>query len=62
MLPARIGVGVAAAGAGRDGYFLDELGEEFAALGVSRALLVLNRMPLRMSGHLRLTILKENFA
>ena len=41
-----------AAGAGGHGNFLNELGEEFAALGVSRALLVLNRMPLRMSGHL----------
>src|SRR5882762_5938274 len=57
----RIGVGIAAAGAGCDGDFLDELGEEFAALGVSRALLVLNRMPLRMSGHLSLSVLKRNF-
>src|SRR5882724_3584198 len=57
----RVRVGIASAGAGGNGNLFDELGKEFAALGVSSALFMLNRMPLRMSGHLRLTILKENF-
>ena len=57
----RICIRIAATRAGRDSYFLDELGEEFAAFGVRRALLVLNRMPLRMSGHLSLSILNRNF-
>ena len=33
---ARIHVGVAAAGAGRDGQFLDQAREDLAALGVER--------------------------
>ena len=49
---ARVSVRVTAAGARRDGHFLDELGKQFAALGIERAFLVLNPMPLRMSGHL----------
>ena len=48
---ARVGVGVAAADAGGDRHLADELGEELAALGVERALLVLDRVPLGMSGH-----------
>ena len=53
LAQARVSIRVPAAGARRDRNFLDELGEEFAALGVSRALLVLDAMPLRMSGHSR---------
>ena len=39
---ARIHVGIAAAGARRDRQFLDEAREDLAALGVERALLVLD--------------------
>ena len=46
-----IRVGITAPGSRRHSQFLDELGEKLAALGVGRALLVLNRMPLRMSRH-----------
>ena len=42
---ARVHVGVAAAGARRDGQFLDDAREDLAALGVSGALLVLDRVP-----------------
>src|SRR5882762_4362588 len=59
LAQARVRVGITAAGPGGDGNLFDELSEEFAALGVSGALFMLNRMPLRMSGHLSLTILKE---
>ena len=47
----RVAVGVAAAIARRDGDRPRQLGEELAALGVGGALLVLDRRPLRMSGH-----------
>jgi len=57
----RVGIRVTATRARRHGNFLDEFGEEFAALGVSCTLLVLNRVPLRMSGHLSLLILKRDF-
>ena len=46
-----IHVGIAAAGARRDRQFLDEAREDLAALGVERALLVLDRSPLGMAGH-----------
>ena len=42
---AGVGVGVAAADARRDGHLADDLGEDLAALGVERALLVLDRVP-----------------
>ena len=42
---------VAAADSGRDRNLFDERGEGFTALGVGRSLLVLDRMPLRMSRH-----------
>ena len=45
----RVGIRVAAARARRDRQFLDEFGKEFPALGIERALLMLNRMPFRMS-------------
>src|SRR5437867_3098589 len=35
-----------------DSDFFNKLREKFAALGIERTLLVLNTMPLRMSGHL----------
>ena len=47
-------VGVAAADARGDRHLADDLGEQLAALGVGRALLVLDRVPLGMSGHARL--------
>ena len=49
----RVHVGIAAAGPGRDGQFLDEAREDLAALGVGGALLVLDRVPLGMAGHVR---------
>jgi hypothetical protein len=49
LAQARVGVGVAAARAGRDLDLLDELREELAALGVERALLVFNGVPLGVS-------------
>ena len=48
---ARVHVGIAAAVAGRDRQFLDEAREDLAALGVGRALLVLDGVPLGMAGH-----------
>ena len=42
---------VAAADAGGDGHLADDLGEDLPALGVERALLVLDGCPLGMSGH-----------
>ena len=45
----RVHVRIAAAGAGRDGQFLDEAGENPAALGVEGALFVFDTMPLRVS-------------
>src|SRR2546425_13198738 len=42
---------VAAARAGCDSYLLDEFREQFAALGIERAFLMFDTMPLRMSGH-----------
>ena len=47
----RIHAWIAAAIPGRDGQFLDDAREDLAALGVSRALLVLDRVPLGMAGH-----------
>ena len=47
----RVHVDVAAAIPGRDGHLLDEAREQLAALGVERALLVLDRVPLGMAGH-----------
>src|SRR5205807_5731100 len=47
----RVHVGVAAAGPRRDGQLFDEARENLPALGVRRALLVLDRMPLGMAGH-----------
>ena len=47
----RVCLGVAAPVAGGDGDRARQLGEQLATLGVGRALLVLNRRPLRMSGH-----------
>ena len=49
----RVRVRITAAGASGNRDFLDKFSEELAALRVSRALLVLNRVPLGMSGHLR---------
>ena len=51
---ARVHARVAAAVAGGDGQFLDDARENLAALGIGRALLVLNRVPLGMAGHGRL--------
>ena len=48
---ARIAVGIAAAVARRDRQFLDDAREDLAALGVGRALLVLDRVPFRVAGH-----------
>ena len=50
-MQARVGIGIAAATAGGHGQFLDDAREHLAALGVGRALLVLNRVPLGMAGH-----------
>src|ERR1044071_2140749 len=47
----RIRIRVTAAGTRRDGNLFNKLREQFAALGIERAFLVLNTMPLRMSGH-----------
>ena len=44
--------GIAAAIAGGDGQLFDEAREDLAALGVGGALLVLNRVPLGMAGHI----------
>src|SRR5919112_4748339 len=49
----RVAGGVTAARAGRDLDVLDELGEELAALGVDRGLLVLRRRPLGVAAHER---------
>ena len=46
LAQAGVGIGIAPAGTGRDGYFLDELGEDLAALGVGCALLMLDCVPL----------------
>ena len=46
---ARVGLRIAAAEAGRDGDLLEELGEQLAAAGVGRRLLVLDRAPLAMT-------------
>ena len=46
---ARVHARVAAAAAGRDRQFLDQARENLAALGVGRALLVLDRVPLGMA-------------
>ena len=48
-----IHVGIAAAGAGGDRQLLDEAGENLPALGVEGALLVLDRGPLGMAGHVK---------
>src|ERR1700728_5337754 len=48
---AGIGIRIAAAVLRSDADFLDETGEDLAALGVERALLVLNCGPFRMAGH-----------
>src|ERR1700687_4880207 len=47
----RVAIRIAATRASGDGYFLDEFSEQFAALGIERALLMLDTMPLRVSGH-----------
>ena len=47
-----IRVRVAAAGARRDRDLFNQLGEKLAALGVERAFLVFDGVPLGMSGHL----------
>ena len=44
-----IGAGIPATVAGRNRQFLDDAREDLAALGVGRALLVLNRVPLGMA-------------
>src|SRR5207245_10930972 len=49
----RVHVGIAAAGARRDRQFLDEARENLAALGVGRALLMLDGMPFGMPRHSR---------
>src|SRR6185437_1416157 len=46
---ARVGIKVAAAKPRRNRDFLDQLGEELAALGIARSLLVLDRTPLGMT-------------
>src|SRR5439155_5325609 len=46
----RIGIGIAAVSRG-DGDLLDQLGEQLAALGVLRSLLVLDGRPFGMTGH-----------
>src|SRR6185436_16037709 len=48
---ARVGVGIPATVSRRDRDLLDVLGEDLPALGVGRALLALDRAPLRMAGH-----------
>ena len=55
----RVHVGVAAAVSGGNGQFLDDAGEDLAALGVSRALLVLDGVPLGMAGHCALSFAKN---
>jgi len=47
----RIGVDVAAAETRGNGDLLDQLGEQLAAPGILQSLLVLDRAPLRMTGH-----------
>src|SRR5438132_8563733 len=47
----RVHVGVAAAGPRRDSQLFDEARENLPTLGIRRALLVLDRMPLGMAGH-----------
>ena len=49
----RVRLGIAAALARRDFDLADQHREQLAALGVGRALLVLDRMPLGMTGHQR---------
>src|SRR5260221_3289595 len=48
---ARVPFGIATANPGGDGDLFDPLGEKPPALGVGRTLLVLDRVPLRMSRH-----------
>src|SRR5207244_4530790 len=48
---ARVGVDVATAHAGGDGYLLDQLGEQLPAPGILESLLVFDRAPLGMAGH-----------
>ena len=48
---ARVAVDVARHRARRDGHFLDQAREHLAALGVERALLVLDRVPFGMARH-----------
>ncbi len=57
----RIGVRITAAATRCDRQFFNEFGEELAAFGIRRALLVLNRMPLRMSRHVKSVILQSIF-
>src|SRR5947208_532186 len=53
---ARVGVGITTAGTRRHGDLFDELSEELAALGIQRTLLVFDTMPLRMSGHRKVSL------
>src|ERR1041385_3054992 len=47
----RVGIRIPAAATRRDGDLFNKLGEQLPALGIERALLMLDTMPLRMSGH-----------
>src|SRR5690349_10476479 len=47
----RVCIRIAAAATSRDSDLFNKLREQFAALGIERAFLVLDTMPLRMSGH-----------
>src|SRR5262249_54361831 len=47
----RVRIRVAAAATRCDSDLFNKLREQFAALGIERAFLMLNTMPLRMSGH-----------
>jgi hypothetical protein len=51
LAQARVRIRITAAATRRDGNFFNKLREQFAALGIERAFLMLNTMPLRMSGH-----------
>ncbi len=51
--------GIATAITGGDGEFLDDARKDLAPLGIGRALLVLDRVPLGMAGHGKLQTLNS---
>ena len=58
----RVCIGIPSTRTGGNCYFFNELGEKFAALGIERAFLVFNGMPLRMSRHFEIVILISAFS